>query len=99
LKIFRADLISARPLDSIPLGTGVVMLSSVISKTGLFDAWIPLEGSTHGSDVGEVHVVMLFTPTRRAVDAPHIGVRVCLNMTHTHTHTHTHRLYVSDVGV
>ena len=45
VRIFRADLMSARPLGG-PLGTGVVMLSSVLSSTGLFDAWVPLEGAT-----------------------------------------------------
>ena len=45
MKIFRADLNTARPIG-VPLGTGEVKLSSVISSKGLYDAWIPLEGAT-----------------------------------------------------
>ena len=67
VKIFAAELASGRPVGP-PLGTGTVSISSVVDSKGLFDAWIPLQGATHGSLVGEVHVVMLFTATRRPAD-------------------------------
>ena len=47
VKVFRADLLSGRPVGGGgALGTGVVMLSTVIDSKGLVDAWIPLEGAT-----------------------------------------------------
>jgi len=71
VKLFRANLISARPIGNA-LGTGEVLLSSVLDSKGLYDAWVPLEGPTQGSLIGEVHVVMLFTATRRTPHEPSI---------------------------
>ncbi len=82
VKIFPADLASGRPAG-LPLGTGVVSISTVVDSKGLFDAWVPLQGATQGSSVGEVHVVMLFTATRKAGDQGSILNPVPAHMTHT----------------
>jgi len=82
VKIFPADLASGRPAGP-PLGTGVVSISTVVDSKGLFDAWVPLQGATQGSFVGEVHVVMLFTATRKAGDQGSILNPVPAHMAHS----------------